>query len=586
MRFSGYDTLARKKGEIAMIKRLFLICMVAAVVISLGCAKTEDKVAARIGETMITVGDLKGEYLAMSREARPILRTIEEKEQFAKDVVSKEILVMEAQKAGLDRMPEVIEGVQAEMKQKAWQAYYDDKVRSQIDITDDDLRALYAKQRYRYHLAWIFLRSGALADEISKRIKAGEDFATLAGVYSLDTSKSRGGDIGQRALGTMPDNVEARIMEMAPGEISEPIPYDGYYVLVNLLGKEEMEQRDFETSRTGLMSMERMRRESGAQRELARQVRQRYGLSFNDEAVELIAARTRQLHSSGPVEPGQLPMFSDEELARVVATYQGGEWQIRKYLESIKQQQGLIAPGPGADTEAIESLLGDFVTGELWMYELSGGQYETRPDVKNAIDRAQEELIVTAMHSQVIKDVKVDDEKLRDFYEENKAELLTEPEAELAFIFLATEEDAESVYQALNGGRRFGDLARERSIDELTGPNGGELPRPMTERQLEQFPELGELVQALSEGAHSKPMPVPPGFGPEGFMVVKILDKIEARQMEFEEVKRSLSDRVLEMEQEMVFGEWLANKMAGLEVEIYPDALGAINFEELREQED
>jgi parvulin-like peptidyl-prolyl isomerase len=575
-----------ERKETIMMKRLILTCMASVVVISLACSKSEDKVAARIGEDVITVGDLKGQYLAISLEARPMLQSLEEKEQFAKDVVSKEVLLMEARKAGFDRMPEIMESVQNEIRQRAWQAYYEDKVRSQVKVTDEDLRALYSKQRYRYHLAWIFLRSGKLAEEISARIKAGEDFADLAATYSLDASKARGGDIGMRALGTMPGHVEDVIMQMSAGKVSEPISYDGYYVLVKLHEKEQMEQQDFETARTGLMSMERMRRESELHRNLASELREEYGLTFNEDVVGMIASKTREFHESGDVEPGQLPPFSDEELARTVASYRGGEWNVRKYLEGIKRQRGFVAPGPGTDAETVKSVISDFINGELWMVELSGEGYENSPEVMQGAERAQEEMVVTAMHNDVVKDVRVDDEKLREFYEENKEDLMTEPGAKLAFIFLATEEDAESAHEALEAGGDFGALAKERSIDEATGPRGGELGGPLTGRQLAQFPELDELVETLSEGAYSRPMPVPPGFGPDGFMVVKIQDKIEARQMGFDEIRKSLYDRVLQLEQEKAFGEWLRDKMVEHQVEVYPDVLGSIDFEDLRQQED
>ena len=81
-------------------------------------------------------------------------------------------------------------------------------------------------------------------------------------------------------------------------------------------------------------------------------------------------------------------------------------------------------------------------------------------------------------------------------------------------------------------------------------------------------------------------MRVPPGFGPDGFMIVEIRDKIESRQMGFDEIRKSLYDRVLEVEQEKAFGEWLEDKMVKYQVEVYPDVLGSINFEELRQQED
>jgi parvulin-like peptidyl-prolyl isomerase len=568
-----------------MLMRYLVLCLLVAMALAISCGKSEEKAVARVGDEIITVAALKGDYLAISKEARPILTTIEQKEQFARDVVSKEILVREGRKIGLDRMPEIVEAMQGEIQRSAWQAYYDDNVRSQVEVTDEDLRALYAKQRYRYDLAWIFLRSAGLAQQIADRIAAGEDFARLALVYSLDASRAQGGDIGARALGTMPDNIEDEVMMMEPGEVRGPLAYDSYYILVKLHGKEPVEQLEFEAARTGLSSLERMRRENRRHRDLAAQVRAKYELAFNDDVLDLIASRTRALYPTEDAESGQIPQFSDEESARKVATYKGGEWQVRTYVDRLKTQRGFIAPGPGTDPETIKSVIKDFITGDLWMMEIQAGGYEQRPDIVSRARRKQEEMIVTAMHNSVVKDVTIDDEKLREVYEENREEMVTDPTVRLAVIAVETAEEAEAIHRELGAGGSFADLAREKSIDKMTAENGGEIPRPLPKTQLEQFPELDELVDRLGVGSYSTAMPIPPGFGPAGYMVVKVLAKTASRPMTFGEVRDSLEERMLQVEQDRAFGQWLRDRMEEYEVEIYPDALGGIDFSDLKERE-
>jgi parvulin-like peptidyl-prolyl isomerase len=568
-----------------MLKKYLVLGFFIATALVMACGKSEEKAVARIGDEIITVAMIKDEYLAITKEARPALTTIEEKEQFAKDVISKDILLLEARKVGLDRMPEIVQAVQAETQRSAWQAYYDDHVRSQVEVADEDLRAVYAKQRYRYDLAWIFLRSGDLARQIADRIAAGEDFAKLAAIYSLDASRERGGDIGARALGTMPDNIEDEVMIMEPGEIKGPLKYNDYYILVKLHGKEPVEQPEFEAARTGLESLERMRRETALHRDLAAQVRAKYNLTFNDEVVDLIVSKTLALYPNENAALGQVPQFSDEESARKVATFKGGEWQVRMYVERLKSQRNVLAPGPGTDAETVKSLITDFITGDLWMLEIRAEGYEQRPDIASQVRRKQEEMIVTAMHAQVVRGVTVDDEKLREVYEDRKEEMVTDASVRLALIAVDTEEEAEAVHRELEAGRSFPDLAREKSIDQMTAANGGEIPRALTITQLQQFPELDELVDRLAVGTYSAPVAIPPGFGPAGYMVVKVLEKQGSRQMEFAEIRDALGQRVLQLEQERTFGQWLKDKMEEYEIEIYPDALGGMNFGDLKERD-
>lgn len=64
-------------------------------------------------------------------------------------------------------------------------------------------------------------------------------------------------------------------------------------------------------------------------------------------------------------------------------------------------------------------------------------------------------------------------------------------------------------------------------------------------------------------------------------MVMKLLKREEARQLEYDEVESMLGQRVLELEQDKVFGAWLAERTEEEEVILNPDALAAIDFSAL-----
>jgi parvulin-like peptidyl-prolyl isomerase len=149
-----------------------------------------------------------------------------------------------------------------------------------------------------------------------------------------------------------------------------------------------------------------------------------------------------------------------------------------------------------------------------------------------------------------------------------------------------SEDSVESakIYDQLAGGAKFEALAEAKSVDRSTAPNGGELMRPIYKQEMEQFPDFQRLVDGMTVGGFSAPLAVPPGFGPAGYMVVKLLERIESKQMPLEDVEGLLGERVLQMEQDKVFSEWLRGKMEELKVEIYPDALNAVDFAKLKSE--
>lgn len=563
---------------------LVLVALVAllAAALLVSCTKTDDKIAARIGSGGLTVKAVKDDYLSISPAARPDLKTIDEKEAFVKDLVAKEILRSEARTRGIAATPDIGQIRSNAMSRMAWQAYYEDMVSSKVAVTEKDLQDLYAKQKDTYHIGWILLRSKTLAAELAKRLAQGEDFGALAATYSLDQSRSQNGDIGTRTLGTMPAPVEAELVKMSPGQTSGVIPFDTYYFIVKLYEKAQQEQPSFEEAREGLNAIAKGSAENARQRELAVQLRKDYELAFNSAVVDLVVAKVNALYQSPTAPLGQVPEFTDEELDREMVRWKGGAWKVRNFAESMGSLRDFMRPGYGADRDGIESLVSDFVTGEFWKAEMTSKGYDKRPEVVRAGDRAAEEAMVTMLHDNLVKDVTLDPEMIKAFYEENKTQMVTEPSVRVAVIVSADSVESAKIYDQLMGGANFEALAKAQSVDRATAPNGGELMRAIYKQEMEQFPDFQRLVDGMAVGSFSAPLAVPPGFGPAGYMVVKLLERIEAKQMALEEIQDLLGERVLQLEQDKVFGEWLRGKMEELKVEIYPDALNAVDFAKLK----
>ena len=85
----------------------------------------------------------------------------------------------------------------------------------------------------------------ALAQELRKRILAGEDFATLAKQYSDDTgSGSNGGDLGWFVKGAMVAAFEDVAFALPVGQVSEPVKTDFGYHLIEVIEKDTQRPKD------------------------------------------------------------------------------------------------------------------------------------------------------------------------------------------------------------------------------------------------------------------------------------------------------------------------------------------------------
>jgi foldase protein PrsA len=108
------------------------------------------------------------------------------------------------------------------------------------------------------------------------------------------------------------------------------------------------------------------------------------------------------------------------------------------------------------------------------------------------------------------------------------------PRARVQQIVLRTREEAEEALNRINAGADFAQLARDVSIDRVSGAKGGVLP-PQPARGS----PLGEAAFALRPGQIA-----PIVQTPNGFHVVKVIELIPADKKSFEDVREALRQDV------------------------------------------
>ncbi len=122
-------------------------------------------------------------------------------------------------------------------------------VYSKITLLTSEIEAYYKEHLDRFtvpaevHLAEIlFLTEGKnkaevrrKAEEVSRRLKEGEDFEALAREYSDGPTASRGGDIGTFLRGSMNPSLEQVVFDLPEGAVSEVIESDYGFQIVKVL---------------------------------------------------------------------------------------------------------------------------------------------------------------------------------------------------------------------------------------------------------------------------------------------------------------------------------------------------------------
>ena len=113
------------------------------------------------------------------------------------------------------------------------------QLEASVTVTEDDLQGFYAENKDRFvaperrQARHILLKTEQEANAVLGRLKAGEDFATLAKSLSQDTgSKDLGGDLGLSERSAFVKPFADAVFTMAQGETRGPIKTDfGFHVI-------------------------------------------------------------------------------------------------------------------------------------------------------------------------------------------------------------------------------------------------------------------------------------------------------------------------------------------------------------------
>ncbi len=256
--------ISGKERFLRRILTVFILCFVA--------YAGAEEIVARVGDSVITINDLEE---ALDHYMPPGAfhgRSLEKRDRFKKEaleaLIEEELLFKEAKKRGLKVPDEVIDAVIEENKKrlgyKRFQEVLKQKglsvkgfrerirkaqmvqtllglLKKEASYSEAELRDYYEKNRSKFRrpesmrLYHILIKvnpslpdeedkKAALAGDVRQRLDRGEDFSELAGRYSEDPYRVKGGDLGFVHRGQLnPEELEEAAFGLKEGEIAGPV---------------------------------------------------------------------------------------------------------------------------------------------------------------------------------------------------------------------------------------------------------------------------------------------------------------------------------------------------------------------------
>lgn len=217
--------------------------------------KKESTVLATVNGSAITSADFDREVKALPEYIRGMADTPQGKKEMIDTLVMRELILQQAAKEGLDKGKEIDEKLAELKKRIVVDTYLKKKVETDAKISDEELKKFYDqnidkfKSGEQVKASHILVKSEQEAKEILAQLKGGASFEELAKAKSVDTSASKGGDLGWFGKGNMVPAFEKAAFALKEGDLSGIVKSEFGFHIIKLTGKRAAGTRSLEEAK-------------------------------------------------------------------------------------------------------------------------------------------------------------------------------------------------------------------------------------------------------------------------------------------------------------------------------------------------
>lgn len=229
----------------------------------------QGRVYAVVNGEPITEATLQKEVEGLPPYVRPILETPAGRAQFLESVITRDLLLREALRRGIDQRAEVADRVSMARKSILLEALLRDVAEKAPGLGDEALRKSYEEDAEQFRVgervkvSHMLFRDKGRADEMYRRAKAGEPFESLMKeVGSRDGEVAA--DLGDIERGNFVKEFEAAAFAAAPGSVAPPVKTTYGWHVIKVYERKPAGIRSFEEVKPQLLAEQRERAQRDA----------------------------------------------------------------------------------------------------------------------------------------------------------------------------------------------------------------------------------------------------------------------------------------------------------------------------------
>jgi peptidyl-prolyl cis-trans isomerase C len=264
---------------------------------STGCGSKlsgQDKILATVGNKFITLNDFKHKFAKLP----PYYQAMAEKNKktLFDDMLVESLFLEDAIRKGLDRDKEVRDILEEAKKKIIIAKLVKTEVDDKIKISEEDMKKYYEehkddfKKPEMWRASHILVASEGEAKEIQALLSSGKSFQDLAKEKSIDTTASRGGDVGYFRKGQVVPEFENICFNLKPGEVSGIVHTQFGYHIIKLTDKKNETIQSFEEAKSGIENELKAKERNEVFDKFVLDLKNKYRVNIEKDAMKAIEA--------------------------------------------------------------------------------------------------------------------------------------------------------------------------------------------------------------------------------------------------------------------------------------------------------
>jgi len=466
------------------MRKLFLAAlMVSGLLYLAGCGMSDDTVAT-VGGTKISANAFK-QTLSRRYSKKDSYASVDSaaKMTMLNNMIERELKANAGHDMGLDSDPSFQGEYKAQEARVLGNRYFERVVVDKL-FPESVIRAEFEKQKEQVKASHVLIsykgaRGGkstlskeqalALAKEVSKKAKNGEDFAKLAVQYSNDPSaKQNKGDLGFFTWGRMVPAFQEAAFKMKPGDISDPVESAFGFHVIKVTDRQPNPNFDESKYESEKYNIKRRvyftKKDSG----MAMWKRQQAKLEKQND-FKIIEENLNQIIAASKAKPGSVnpANFSDEQKALPLAQWDGGALTLNNIFTLYGSRVSMLGRKLSSlatfKTEVRNAALQDLIIKDAQRMGITD-----EADIKAQLQDAKNAKLASLAEKKAVRGkAEVSEDEVKAYYAAHNKEFVRPAEMEIWEIYLKDQKKAKKVAAKAHAGRNFEKLATKYSEDNF-----------------------------------------------------------------------------------------------------------------------